>query len=302
MGGVLAQRVLESGEDDARSALDKLTETFDPGSFYIELQDHGLVEQPVLNGILARLAAERNVPIVATNDAHFANREDGEGHLYLSCIAANRSYADAFEAHHQSFEMFLKSPDEMAHTFRDHPNAIKNTLEIAERCAGLKLVLGKPMLPTFALPEGYDTDSYFRHIAHEGLTRRFDEFRRVKISVDEASYRKRLDMELDIIIGMKFPGYFLIVWDFIRHAKENGIPVGRGADPVQDRSSRTHYASRTSTRFPTTCCSSDSSIRNASACPTSTSTFAWTGVTKSSGTLQTSTEKPALDRSRRFTS
>jgi DNA polymerase-3 subunit alpha len=178
MGGVLAQRVLESGEDDARSMLDKLTETFEPGNFYVELQDHGLVEQPVLNGILARLAAERNLPLVATNDAHFANRDDGEGHLYLSCIAANRSYADAFEAHHQSFEMFLKSPDEMAHTFRDYPQAIKSTLEIAERCSGLKSVLHAPMLPRFPLPDGYDTDSYFRHVSHEGLTRRFEEFRR----------------------------------------------------------------------------------------------------------------------------
>jgi len=228
MGGVLAQRVLENGENDARSMLDKLSETFETGSLYVELQDHGLVEQPVLNGILTRLAAERNLPIVATNDAHFANRDDGEGHLYLSCIAANRSYADAFEAHHQSFEMFLKSPDEMAHTFRDYPRAIANTLEIAERCKGLKSVLHAPMLPSFPLPEGFDTDSYFRKVSHDGLTRRFVEFGRIGKTVDEASYRKRLDMELDIIIGMKFPGYFLIVWDFIRHAKDHGIPVGPG--------------------------------------------------------------------------
>ncbi len=228
MGGVLAQRILESGEDDARSMLDKLTETFEPGNLYVELQDHGLVEQPVINGILTKLAAERNLPIVATNDAHFANRDDGEGQLYLSCIAANRSYAEAFEAHHQSFEMFLKAPDEMVHTFRDHPQAIKNTLEIAERCSGLKSVLHQPMLPRFPLPEGYDTDSYFRKVSHDGLTRRFEEGKRVGVQVDEAGYRKRLDMELDIIIGMKFPGYFLIVWDFIRHAKDHGIPVGPG--------------------------------------------------------------------------
>lgn len=228
MGGVLAQRVLESGEGDARSMLDKLTDTFEPGNLYVELQDHGLVEQPIINGVLAKLAAERNLPIVATNDAHFANRDDGEGQLYLSCIAANRSYADAFEAHHQSFEMFLKSPDEMAHTFRDYPSAITNSLAIAERCTGIKSILHAPMLPRFPLPEGYDTDSYFRKVSHDGLTRRFEEFRSIGISVDEAAYRKRLDTELDIIIGMKFPGYFLIVWDFIRHAKEHGIPVGPG--------------------------------------------------------------------------
>ncbi|MRG90596.1 DNA polymerase III subunit alpha [Polyangium spumosum] len=228
MGGVLAQRVLEEGEDEGRAAMDRLVEAFEPGNLYVELQDHGLVEQPVLNGILTRLAKDRGLPIVATNDAHFGSRDDGEGHLYLSCIAANRSYADAFAAHHQSFEMFLKSPDEMAHVFRDHPEAIKSTLEIAERCAGLKLKLGQPMLPTFALPEGFDTNSYFRHVSHEGLTKRFEEFRRGGKSVDQEAYRKRLDMELDVIIGMKFPGYFLIVWDFIRQAKEMGIPVGPG--------------------------------------------------------------------------
>ncbi|MDC3957919.1 DNA polymerase III subunit alpha [Polyangium jinanense] len=228
MGGVLAQRVLEEGEDEGRAAMGRLVEAFEPGSLYVELQDHGLVEQPVLNGILTRLAKDRGLPIVATNDAHFGSRDDGEGHLYLSCIAANRSYADAFAAHHQSFEMFLKSPDEMAHVFRDHPEAIKSTLEIAERCAGLKLKLGQPMLPTFALPEGFDTNSYFRHVSHEGLTKRFEEFGRGGKTVDQEAYRKRLDMELDVIIGMKFPGYFLIVWDFIRQAKEMGIPVGPG--------------------------------------------------------------------------
>ncbi|UQA56525.1 DNA polymerase III subunit alpha [Polyangium aurulentum] len=228
MGGVLAQRVLEIGEDEGRAELDRLKQSFEPGSLYVELQDHGLVEQPVLNGILRHLARDAGLPIVGTNDAHFATREDGEGQLYLSCIAANRSYADALAAHHQSFEMFLKSPDEMANVFRDHPEAVRATMEIAEKCSGLKLVLGKPMLPTFALPEGFDTDSYFRHVSHEGLTRRFEEFSRSGKKVDQPAYRQRLDMELDVIIGMKFPGYFLIVWDFIRQAKEMGIPVGPG--------------------------------------------------------------------------
>ena len=229
MGGVVAQRVLEQGEDEGRAMLDRLRATFEPGALYVELQDHGMVEQAVLNDILARAAADLALPTIATNDAHFGGREDGEGHLYLSCIAANRSFADALAAHHGSYEMFLKPPDEMAHLFRDRPDAAQRTLEVAERCSGLKLKLGMPMLPTFRVPEGFDTDSYFRHVAREGLTRRFAEtLERTGRAVDEAAYRARLETELDVIIQMKFPGYFLIVWDFIRHAKEEGIPVGPG--------------------------------------------------------------------------
>jgi DNA polymerase-3 subunit alpha len=228
MGGVIAQKILEQGEDAGRAELDRLRAVLEPGSLYVELQDHGLVEQPVLNGILGRAATDLGLPIVGSNDVHFGGRDDGEGQLYLSCIAGNRSFADANEHHHQSYEMFLKSPDEMEHVFRDFPGATKSTIEIAERCAGLKLTLGKPMLPTFKVPEGFDTDSYFRHVARQGLEKRFEEMRAKKQKPDEDAYKKRLEIELDVIVQMKFPGYFLIVWDFIRHAKEQGIPVGPG--------------------------------------------------------------------------
>ncbi|HSN97616.1 MAG TPA: DNA polymerase III subunit alpha [Candidatus Nanopelagicales bacterium] len=228
MGGVVAQRILEQGEDEGRAELARLRDCFEPGALYVELQDHGLTEQSVLNGILAQAARDLGLPLVATNDAHFGARDDGEGHLYLSCIAANRTYAEALEAHHGSFEMFLKPADEMAHVFRDFPEATRATLEIAERCSGLKLKLGKPMLPRFSVPEGYDTDSYFRHVAKEGLEKRFLEIQRTGRSIDHEAYRARLQIELDVIVGMGFPGYFLIVWDFIRYAKENAIPVGPG--------------------------------------------------------------------------
>ena len=228
MGGVVAQRILEHGEAAGRTELEHLSHLFEPGSLYVELQDHGLVEQSALNGILAQAATDLGLPLVATNDAHFATREDGEGQLFLSCIANNKSYADVVAAHHGSFEMFIKSPDEMAHVFRDRPGAIKTALEIAERCSGLKLKLGAPMLPTFKVPEGYDTESYFRKIAVDGLEQRFLEMGTRRATIDEAGYRQRLAIELDVIAKMQFPGYFLIVWDFIRHAKEHGIPVGPG--------------------------------------------------------------------------
>jgi DNA polymerase-3 subunit alpha len=229
MGGVLAQRILEQGEDAGRAELERLRAAFEPGALYVELQDHGLVEQGVLNGILSAAARDMGLPLVASNDAHFGAREDGESQLYLSCIAQNRTFAEASEAHHQSFEMFLKSPDEMAHTFRDHPQAIKATLEIAERCSGLKLKLGKPMLPRFPVPEGMTPADYFRAVARAGLDRRFAEMTPEKrAKIDEEGYRKRLETELDVIVKMDFPGYFLIVWDFIRYAKENDVPVGPG--------------------------------------------------------------------------
>ena len=229
MGGVIAHRILERGEEEGRAELDRLRACFEPGGLYVELQDHGLVEQAVLNGILAGAARDLGLPLVATNDVHFGGREDGEGQLYLSCIAANRSYAEAHEAHHGSFEMFLKPADEMAHFFRDQPDAIRSTLEIAERCAGLNLRLNQPILPKFPLPSGFDDPaSYFRHVAREELTRRLAQIAETGRRVDEAAYRARLEIELDVIVQMGFPGYFLIVWDFIKYAKEAGIPVGPG--------------------------------------------------------------------------
>ena len=228
MGGVVAQAILEEGVEAGRRTLARMKEVFEPGSLYVELQDHGLPEQPVLNGILVDLAKALDLPLVATNDVHYAEKEDAEAHLYLSCIKTGRSYAEAKERHHGSSEMYLKSPEEMARTFSAWPEALSNTLAVAEKCSGLKLKLGEPMLPSFQVPDGYDTEQYFRHVAAEGLEARFQDFEATGKTVDREAYRTRLDWEADVIAKMKFPGYFLIVWDFIRYAKENGIPVGPG--------------------------------------------------------------------------
>ena len=227
MGGLVAQAILEEGESRGREALGALRDAFEPGSLYVELQDHGLPEQPVLNGILERLAADAALPLVATNDVHYAERTDAEAHLVLSCIKTGRSYEEAKERHHGSSEMYLKSAEEMARVFPAHPQALRATLEIAERCK-LTLDLGRPMLPSFPVPEGYDTEGFFRHVARQGLQRRFEELAAQGHPVDRGAYTQRLEIELDVIAQMKFPGYFLIVWDFIRHAKEHGIPVGPG--------------------------------------------------------------------------
>ncbi|RLB46416.1 MAG: DNA polymerase III subunit alpha, partial [Deltaproteobacteria bacterium] len=228
MGGVVAQQVLEYGESRGRETLERLRTAVPEGALYVELQDHGLPEQPVLNGLLADLAEELSLPLVATNDCHFVEKSDGEAQLYLTCIANGRAYADVSEGHHGSYEMYLKSPAQMAQLFQDRPAALSNTLEVAERCSALKLELGKPMLPSFEVPAGHDAASYLRQVTQEGLEERFTQIRGAGREVDEAIYRPRLEEELGIITAMDFPGYFLIVWDFIRHARKCGIPVGPG--------------------------------------------------------------------------
>jgi DNA polymerase-3 subunit alpha len=228
LGGVLAQRVLEYGPDAADAALGDLKERFEPGHLFVELQDHGFPEQPVVNEILVQAARRLDLPVVATNDVHFTQKDDGAAQLYLECVRQGRTYDEAEPLHHKSFEMYLKSPDEMHALFSSVPEALSNTLRIAEMCSGLKLTLGTPMLPHFQVPEGHDLDTYFRHVSHAGLVHRFSEFESTNKKVDQATYLARLDRELDVIVGMKYPGYFLIVWDFIREAKTRGIPVGPG--------------------------------------------------------------------------
>jgi DNA polymerase III subunit alpha len=227
MGGGVAQAILEQGEDEGRRVAARMKDMFDPGAFYLEVQDHGFPEQPILNGILRNFCTELDLPRVATNDAHYPGRDDASAHLHLCCIGAGKTIDAMREGDHGSQEIFLKSPREMAQTFRDDPIALKNTMAITEQIE-LKLKLGIPMLPTFEVPPGMTTDDYFKHVSREGLERRFKEFEAIGKSVDHAGYKQRLEWELDVICKMKFPGYFLIVWDFIRYAKEHGIPVGPG--------------------------------------------------------------------------
>src|SRR5918994_2069928 len=120
--------------------------------------------------------------------------------------------------------MYLKSPAEMAEVFRSQPEALKNTLRVAEMCSELKLKLGQATLPNFPVPDGLDTVEYFRRVSQQGLEARFAQFDRVSIRYDRVEYQKRLDLEVNVIAGMDYPGYFLIVWDFVREAKARGIP------------------------------------------------------------------------------
>ncbi len=228
LGGVLAQRVLEQGPEVAEPSLAELRDLFEPGHLFVELQDHGFPEQKIFREVAQRAAGRLGLPLVATNDVHCMKREDAEALLYLDAVRLGRGYGEVKEGHHGSAEMFLKSPAEMAQAFAELPEALSNTLRVAELCSGLELRLGTPMLPTFPVPEGYDTDAYFRERAHAGLEQRFQEFRAAAKRVDEAAYRQRLEFELGVITQMRYAGYFLIVWDFIHAARRQGIPVGPG--------------------------------------------------------------------------
>ncbi len=228
MGGYLAQEVLQKGEDAGRNALAKLRSCFEPDAFYVELQDHGFIEQKPLNDILMTLARELALPLVATNDCHYLERKNAHAQLVLQCIASGTSLSDMERAHHGSQELYFKSGAEMSELFRHLPEAIQSSLELSEMCAGQASPFAKPMLPRFQVPDGMDEISHFHALAKQGLDDRFAELAAMGSKVDEHAYRERLKMESEVIAQMGFAGYFLIVQDFINWAKQRGIPVGPG--------------------------------------------------------------------------
>ncbi|MEZ4250632.1 MAG: DNA polymerase III subunit alpha, partial [Polyangiales bacterium] len=228
MAGWLPQQILMKGPEAGFQAMGKLAECFEKGSFYVELEDHGFPENRPLNNVLVELAKRLDLPIVATNCAHFLDRELAPAQLALQCIGASRTLREMSAMHHNSAEMYLKTAAQMAELFADHPEALKATLEIAERCAGSCNPLSDPKLPRFPVPEGQTESGWLIELSERGLRERFDEMRKLGQSPNEAEYWDRLKVELDVIVGMGFPGYFLIVADFINWAKNNDVPVGPG--------------------------------------------------------------------------
>ncbi|HMI93657.1 MAG TPA: DNA polymerase III subunit alpha, partial [Polyangiales bacterium] len=228
MGGYVAQQVLQKGQEAGRDALVKLRDCLEPDALYVELQDHGFVEQKPLNQVLVSLARDLSLPLVASNDCHYLEQQHAHAQMVLQCISAGVAVQDMKRSHHGSEQLYFKNGDEMAALFAELPEAIANTRAIAEMCGGAANPNNKPMLPRFQVPDGLDEPTYFRQVARRGLDRRFEELALIGQNVDRDAYRKRLEMEADVIAGMGFPGYFLIVHDFIDWAKEHGIPVGPG--------------------------------------------------------------------------
>ena len=228
MGGHVAQQVLHRGPEAGREAMATLRDHFEPDHFFVELQDHGFAENRPLNSVLFDLAKDLSLPVVATNDCHYLSRDGAHAQLALQCIGAGRSLREMESVHHHSSEMYLKTPEQMAALFSHAPEAIANTLRIAEMCAGQANPLGQPKLPRFEVPGGATEEDYLRALAVAGIGRRLTEKRARGESCDEPSYMARLDHELTVILDMGFAGYFLIVQDFINWAKDNGVPVGPG--------------------------------------------------------------------------
>jgi len=228
-GGDVGQALLAGNRAAAEAALADWVSLF-PGRFYIEVQRTGRPQDEEYLHEAVSLAAAEDIPVVATNDVHFLKREDFEAHEARVCIHDGRVLNDPRRPRNYSEWQYLRTPAEMAELFADLPEALENTVEIARRC-NLELTLGQAVLPEFPIPAGMTTDDYFRQQAREGLERRlvtlFDAAAPA-FAEQRKEYDERLEIELDVIIKMGFPGYFLIVADFIRWAKHNDVPVGPG--------------------------------------------------------------------------
>ncbi|HLB03935.1 MAG TPA: DNA polymerase III subunit alpha, partial [Gaiellaceae bacterium] len=219
LSGRVCRALQESRPDDAAADLDRLAQIFGPGSTYVEMQNAGLDEQRRINPELVRLAAEAGLPLVATGDVHYLDASDASSHEALLCIQSGDSLKNPNHWRFETNEFYFKSPEEMAADFRGHEDALRRTLEIAERCR-VEIELGQILLPTFPTPEGRDAFEYLVELCEQGLERRYD-----KVTPE---LRERLQFELKTIREMGFADYFLIVSDFIGFAKRNGVAVGPG--------------------------------------------------------------------------
>jgi DNA polymerase-3 subunit alpha len=214
---------------DARAVAEEYAGIF-PGRYYLELQENSLPEQERANRGLLRIADELGLPLVATNDCHYLNRVDAKPHEVLLCIQTGKTMDDPGRMSFSGDEFYFKSPDEMAAAFSHVPEALANTVRIAERC-DLRFDFKTYHFPNYELPEGKSLEDELTRQAEEGLSSRLAYIRRKNPAFtddDEKGYRLRLEVELACIIQMGFPGYFLIVADFINWAKQQGIPVGPG--------------------------------------------------------------------------
>lgn len=219
-GGEVQTRIRMGAYNEARSAAAELAEIFGPENFYIELMDHGIEIERRSREDLMRLSRELGLPLLATNDLHYTFNSDFDAHAALLCVQSASTLADPKRFKFDNDQFYLKSAREMRDLFRELPEACDNTLLIAERCE-VTLREGENLLPRFPVPDGESEDSWLRSLATKGLNERLQ-------GTVPPNYQERLDYELDVMCKMGFPGYFLVVADLVRHAKENGIWVGPG--------------------------------------------------------------------------
>lgn len=219
LAGIVAANLRQGFYEEAKKEALRLAGIFGPDHFYLELQDHGIDAQKTVNQGLLRMSQETGLELVATNDVHYIRAEDAEAHDILLCIQTQHKVQDEDRMRYEGGQFYLKSEEEMLALFPYAKEAVENTSKIAERCH-VEIEFGKYKLPHFDVPEGYTSWEYLRHLCYEGIHRRYEDV--------TPQIKERLDYELNTIKSMGFVDYFLIVWDFIHHSREQGIIVGPG--------------------------------------------------------------------------
>ena len=219
IAGEIPQALISDNFERAERLTEEYIDIFGKDNFYIEIQDHGIDEEIKAMPGLLKLAEKYGLGLAATNDAHYIRREDAAFHDVLLCIQMNKTLDDTDRMRFSGDNYYLKSPDEMSSLFVEYPQAISNTVRIAERC-NFDFEFDKRYLPNFPLPDGLTDEAYLRQLCEEKIGLRYKEI--------TAEVRERLDYELDVIHQMGFDSYFLIVWDFINYSRSQGIPVGPG--------------------------------------------------------------------------
>ncbi len=219
LAGAIPQHLMNEDYEGAKKYALNLARIFGEGNFYLELQDHGIDEQRAVNQGVRRLARETGLPLVVTNDAHYLRKEDAAMQDVLLCIQTGKTVDDENRMKFSTEEFYLKSEAELRELFPGCDEAFENTAKIAEEC-DLEFTFHEYHLPSFPVPKGYTNEKYFRKLCYEGFEERYQD--------PPDSYLERLEYEIDVISRMGYVNYYLIVWDFIRFAKETGIPVGPG--------------------------------------------------------------------------
>ena len=219
LAGAVPQYLMQEDYEGAKKYALRLAEIFGEGNFFLELQDHGIDEQRPVNQGVQRLARETGLPLVVTNDAHYLRREDAKMQDVLLCIQTGKTVDDQNRMKFQTEEFYVKSEEELRALFPGLDEAFENTVKIADRC-NLEFTFHEYHLPAFPVPQGYTNEGYFRELCYNGFRERYPD--------QPKEYADRLEYEIGVISSMGYVNYYLIVWDFIRYAKEQGIPVGPG--------------------------------------------------------------------------
>jgi DNA polymerase III subunit alpha len=232
LAGEVAQQIMDGKYDEAKATAGQYQDIFGRGNFFLEIQDHQLGPDKQVCDAMLRMEKDLDIPLIATNDSHYIASDDSRAHEILLCVQTAGSMNDPKRFRFDTNEFYIKSADEMARLFAHAPHVVSGTMQFPERC-NLKLTKVDNPFPAFPVPEGETLDTYFEKVCRDGLQKRLatavEHLRStglLKKTIPD--YHARLDREIDCIKQMRFPGYFMIVWDFIRYAREQGIPVGPG--------------------------------------------------------------------------